>query len=288
MIAYSKNEFINGLKTLWHDTFGDSEEYLNAFFYGVYKDENTLVYIKDKKPAAALYIIPYTMLYKSREIKVAYLYALATNPPYRGKGIMGELIEKSFEVCNNRGYSLITLIPSESSLFNYYERFGFKSAFNRTIIKKDIDEVKREAANNAPIRLKKCDAEMIFTAYSKSEFYKEQCVRINKEQNSFYVNELLRENGAAVVFNINGINDGYILFSQSKEKLIIYESNVNSSLLGAVYASLIEEYTFSCIEHIEPICFEKTETLAAKKPFAMAKSFEKISLSDPFINRVLT
>ncbi|HZJ75913.1 MAG TPA: GNAT family N-acetyltransferase [Clostridia bacterium] len=288
MIAYSKNEFINELKTLWHDTFGDSEEYLNAFFNGVYKDENTLVYIENKKPVAALYIIPYTMLYNGREIKVAYLYALATKPAFRGRGIMAQLIEKSFDVCKSRGYGLITLIPSENSLFNYYERFGFKSVFNRTIIEKDIDEVKRKAANNAPILLKKCDAEMIFSAYSKSEFYKEQCVRINKEQNDFYVNELLRENGAAVVFNINEINDGYILFSQNKEKLIIHESNVNSSLLGSVYAALIKEYTFSCIEHIEPICFEKAEDLAAKKPFAMAKSFKEISLCDPFINRVLT
>lgn len=288
MIAYSKNEFIDELKALWHDTFGDSYEYLNAFFNSVYKDENTLVYIENKKPVAALYIIPYTMLYNEREIKVAYLYALATRPAFRGQGIMAQLIEKSFDICISRGYSLTTLIPSESSLFGYYERFGFKSAFNRAIIKRDTDEIKAIAANSTPLKLKGCNADYVFSAYRKSEFYKEQCIRINKEQNSFYINELIRENGTAALFDMNGEDDGYILFSQNKEKLTIYESNVNEEFLGAVYAALLSEYTFSYIEHIEPLCFEKSEISEAEKPFAMAKSFEDIILNKPFINRVLT
>ncbi|HZK21908.1 MAG TPA: GNAT family N-acetyltransferase [Oscillospiraceae bacterium] len=288
MITYSKKEFIKELKTLWHETFGDSEQYLNAFFESVYKGENTLVYIKDKRVVSALYIIPYTMLYKGREIKVAYLYALATNPAYRGRGIMGELIERSFEICKSRGYSLITLIPSEHSLFGYYERFGFKAIFSRTVITKDINEAENIALNHSPIKLKKCDADMIFNAYRQSEFYKSGCVRINKEQNFFYVNELIRESGTAAVFDMNGKNDGYILFSTDEEKLVIYESNVNESFLGALYAALAKDYTFKLIEHIQPICFEKVEIMAAEKPFAMAKSFEKLCISNPFINRVLT
>ncbi len=287
MITFGKSEYIGELKALWQEAFGDDESYLNAFFASVYKDEDTLVYVEDSRPAAALYIVPYTMPQKTGDIKVAYLYALATRLTHRGQGIMARLIERSFEICQKRGCTLLTLIPSEPSLFDYYRRFGFEESFDRAVIMRDIGAV-RAAAVGAAFELKKADADKVYDAYMKSGFYGSNCVVLTKEQNRFYIETLEREGGQALTFTMHKENDGYILLALNGEELTVYETNADSAVLPALYASLLKEYAFSSLTFVQPICFPDEELSAASKPYAMSKNFDGFCPEKPFINRVLT
>lgn len=288
MITFGKSAYTKELQALWQEAFGDSDEYLNAFFTSVYKDENTLVYVEGGRSAAALYIVPYTMPQKEGNIKIAYLYALATRPSFRGQGIMARLIERSFEICQKRGYRLLTLIPSERSLFDYYRRFGFEESFDRAVITKDIGAVRAAAVGAATLPLKKADADTVYDAYMKSGFYGSNCVVLTKEQNRFYIETLEREGGQALTFTVRGENDGYMLLALNGEELTVYETNADSAVLPALYASLLKEYAFSSLTFIQPFMFSDKELSAARKPYAMSRSFDGFYPEKPFINRVLT
>ncbi len=99
-----------------------AEDFINRFF------ENSCRYIlKDGKLVSMLFLLDATLDANGTSAPAAYLYAAATLPEYRGRGLMAELIEKAKAEMVGNGKCLITK-PAEPSLFNYYERFGFKTA----------------------------------------------------------------------------------------------------------------------------------------------------------------
>ena len=296
MISYGKYEYIPELKIMWHKIFGDSESYLNSFFGKVYKDENTLVDIENGNVVSVLFMIPYKFIENGRENKIVYLYALATDPAYRGRKIMSKLIQKSLEISTKRGYALSVLIPADDSLFEYYRQFGFEEYFDRVLITKTIADIENEQTNKGfeiqeighpSIELTKADSEQIWSAYSNSEIFASEGIILSKEQNEYYMEELKSEGGQAYVFDMDGNKDGYALLQLLGDNLLVLETNVDADNLKLFYEALYILYKFKAVTFYQPICFDEAEIKPYKKSFAMAKSLNGINVNNPFINRVL-
>lgn len=112
------------LKALWKQAFGDTDEEIDYFFRVGFSENRCLQATVDGQVAAALYWFDSTVWGK----KVAYLYAIATEKSFQHQGIAGQLIRSTHEHLKNKGYQGAVLVPSEESLFGFYERFGY-SAF---------------------------------------------------------------------------------------------------------------------------------------------------------------
>ena len=110
------------LRSLFTEAFGD-ESFTNLFFDQGYSPERCLVAAGDSVQAA-LHWFDCTL--ETR--KCAYLYGIATFASCRGRGIGSELIRFAIPYLQSRGYAVITLVPAEPSLVDYYERFGFRTA----------------------------------------------------------------------------------------------------------------------------------------------------------------
>jgi len=296
MISYGKAEYIAELKIMWHTIFGDTESYLNSFFDKVYKDENTLVDIEDGNVVSVLFMIPYKFKVNGQENKIVYLYALATDPAYRGRKIMSKLIEKSLDISTKRGYALSVLIPADDSLFEYYRQFGFEEYFDRIMITKTIADIENEQTNKGfeiqeigqlPMKLIKADANQIWSAYSHSAIFDSEGIVLSKEQNEYYIEELKSEGGQAVIFKMSGNKDGYALLQLHDDNLLILETNVDADNLKLFYEALYRKYKFKAVTFYQPICFDEEAIRPYRKSFAMAKSLNGISVKNPFINRVL-
>jgi ribosomal protein S18 acetylase RimI-like enzyme len=108
-------------RALWHDVFGDEREFIDLFMTEVYRPENMLVCEEQGRVVSMLHIVDITTDYGP----TAYLYAIATDPAYRGRGYAKELISKAIGLARERDYKAVMLIPSEPSLVEYYQRFGF-------------------------------------------------------------------------------------------------------------------------------------------------------------------
>jgi len=295
MISYGKSEYIPELKIMWHKIFGDSESYLNSFFGKVYKDENTLVDIENGNVVSVLFMIPYKFIANGKETKIVYLYALATEPEYRGRKIMSKLIQKSLDICTKRGYALSVLIPADDSLFEYYRQFGYEEYFERVLITKTIADIDNDQTNkgfsiqeiNTPMKLIKADAKQIWAAYSQSAIFNSEGIILSEEQNEYYIDELKSEGGQAYVFKMDGNKDGYALLQLLDDNLLILETNVDADNLKLFYEALYRVYKFKRVTFYQPICFDEAEIIPYKKSFAMAKSLNGINIKNPFINRVL-
>lgn len=126
MIVFSDKSLTPTVRAIWKTVFEDSDEYIDLFFSRQYKPENTLIYFEENTPVAALQMVEYSISFYGEIIPFYYLVGLSTLPEYRGKGYMGELIERAHKVMLKRQIPLSILVPAEESLFAYYERFGYQ------------------------------------------------------------------------------------------------------------------------------------------------------------------
>lgn len=117
------------LAELWHKVFGDNYSYINLIFRDEYSDSIICFgETEGDKVVSAFYLLKNTLKLEGRVYKGYYLYAAATLASHRGKGIMGRLINEAQLYCKNEGADFISLVPSQKSLYSYYQRFGFESA----------------------------------------------------------------------------------------------------------------------------------------------------------------
>ncbi len=109
---------------LWQEAFGDSEEYIR-FFHNTHSSCVCLTLADEDGLASALYLIDGELCSQ----KGLYLFAAATFKKYRGKGYMAKLLQKAEDYAKQKRKSFIALVPAQGSLFEYYSRFGYKTAF---------------------------------------------------------------------------------------------------------------------------------------------------------------
>lgn len=113
---------VPALRRLWADVFGDTEAYLDLFFSTGYSPENCLLIEDEGAVAAALYWLDMDC----PGGRLAYLYAVATAPGHRGKGLCRKLMAKTHETLAQRGYAGAVLVPQGEDLFAMYAKFGYR------------------------------------------------------------------------------------------------------------------------------------------------------------------
>ncbi len=127
-----KLSYRQSLADLWHNVFGDGYDYINLIFEKDYNDSIICFgEIDNNEVVSSFYLLRTTLKFKSENFTGYYLYAAATRPSYRGKGLMGKLIREAQLYCERQGYDFISLVPSEESLYSYYQRYGFVSSMYR-------------------------------------------------------------------------------------------------------------------------------------------------------------
>ncbi len=127
-VEYNKIPFVIAepqLRALWHDAFGDSDEYIDGFFAAFDADSVLHTLSCDGKLLSMLYALPYELHTEGRCLKVAYLYAVATVPAARGRGYMSRLFSLVHENLRGKGYAAAFLLPAEEWLWNYYKGLGY-------------------------------------------------------------------------------------------------------------------------------------------------------------------
>lgn len=121
------------LKLLWRSVFGDSEEFVEAFFncYNVCDVAHTLT--AGNEVVAMLYALPCSIECDGAILPAAYLYAIAVREDYRGRGLMRQLVERSEASLRSSGVRATLLVPADEGLFALYERLGYSVCARREI-----------------------------------------------------------------------------------------------------------------------------------------------------------
>ena len=111
------------LRRLWQQAFGDPDSFVDRFFAKGFSADRCRCLWENKQPAAALYWFDCSWQGK----KVAYLYAVATDVTFRGKGLCRQLMEDTHRHLQAAGYAGAALVPGNRELFSLYEKLGYRS-----------------------------------------------------------------------------------------------------------------------------------------------------------------
>ena len=109
-------------KRLWIKCFGDEETFIDSFLIGHYSRKRMLAAEEDGRLAAMLHLIPF----ESELGRTTYIYGVATDPDYRGRGLASGLMREAMRRIAEEGADAAILIPSHESLKDFYAPFGFE------------------------------------------------------------------------------------------------------------------------------------------------------------------
>ena len=193
-ITCPTDEMIPGLRRLWQAAFGDTDDFLDAFFRTAYDAERCRCVTENGEPAAALYWFDCEL----EGAKLAYIYAVATDPAHRGKGLCRTLMADTLDILTENGYRGALLVPQEPWLIEMYKKMGFSPATT-------VSEFHVMAAA-APIPVRRAGP----TGYSRrrQELLPEGGV-IQKNENALFLNSqaslYMGENWVAAAAEMDGM-----------------------------------------------------------------------------------
>ena len=131
-----ENKDIAELVSLWHKTFGDSEEFIRNFYEMLPNMGSCIVGIEQDKIIAMASVIAGQELLIGGTIKkpeVGYIYAVAVDENYRGKGYGIEISKAAYDLAIKREAMIVSVLPASDSLYDFYaENLDMEVALYRT------------------------------------------------------------------------------------------------------------------------------------------------------------
>jgi predicted GNAT family N-acyltransferase len=110
------------IRAIWHDIFGDELHEIDSFMIN-HSSAIPMVHKVKESVVSMLYIVPLQIWNK----RVAYIYAVATKPEFRNRGIATMLLKKALQLIDASGtFDIAALIPSSIESKRLYKRLGFE------------------------------------------------------------------------------------------------------------------------------------------------------------------
>ncbi len=110
------------LRTLWRESFGDTDAFLDAFFTTAFSPERALAVYKNGSIISVLY----WFLCEYDKKPMAYIYGVQTAKSARGNGVCHSLMAAAHKRLAEDGYSGAILVPSGTELVGFYETMGYR------------------------------------------------------------------------------------------------------------------------------------------------------------------
>lgn len=129
------------LRTLWKRCFDEEDDFLDLFFTAAYHPSRCCCLRREGRLAAALYWLDGAC----QGQKIAYVYAVGTDPAFRGQGLCRELMEKAHKELSRQGYAGAVLVPGSEALRKMYQKMGYADCTA-------IDRISCRAGERIPMR----------------------------------------------------------------------------------------------------------------------------------------
>ena len=111
------------LLSLWKSAFGEWNDFWEMFLETAFSPDRCRCIVRQEKIAASLCWLDAECAGQ----KMAYLYAVVTDPTYRGQGLCRRLLEDTHRHLSERGYAAVLLVPAEDGLREMYRKLGYRN-----------------------------------------------------------------------------------------------------------------------------------------------------------------
>lgn len=118
-------EDIPALKALWQEAFGDEQQDIDLFFETVYPNATGFCAEDGGELVSMLFALPQTIVKEEKQLKCAYLYAVATKKDRQGEGLCSALLAYAGKGASQALFEVLLLSPASERLADFYAERGF-------------------------------------------------------------------------------------------------------------------------------------------------------------------
>lgn len=147
------------LKKLWMLCFDDDAAVVDVFFEKTVEPDNIIATFDGDKPINAAYLLECEIKVGGVPYKAFYIYAVCTDPLYRGRGVMKNAFSLIESVARSRGADYLFLVPANEKLFAMYEKLGFEVGFSYS---------EQNFSRNGEYTLNTADKRLSYALYKKA------------------------------------------------------------------------------------------------------------------------
>lgn len=115
-------EHIPQLVKLWKEVFGEYNGFWELFLKTAFAPDHCRCITENGQVMAGLYWFDCSQDHE----KIAYVYAVATDPRHRGKGLCRKLMADVHALLQDRGYDSVMLVPADEDLREMYRKMGYE------------------------------------------------------------------------------------------------------------------------------------------------------------------
>lgn len=123
-ISEPRPDQLGQLRALWKAAFGDGDDFLDMFYARAYAPHRCRCVLDGETVAAVLYWFDCTL----EGQPLAYIYAVATDPAYRNRGLCRMLMADTAAHLKTSGYAGALLLPQDPGLRKMYAAMGYVPA----------------------------------------------------------------------------------------------------------------------------------------------------------------
>lgn len=124
---------------LWKDVFGEYDGFWDLFLETAFLQDHCRCITENGQAIAGLYWFDCSC----GSDKIAYVYAVVTDPRHRGRGLCRKLMEHVHALLKEKGYASVMLVPADEGLREMYRKMGYEDCTR-------IGELVCMAGNSAP------------------------------------------------------------------------------------------------------------------------------------------
>ncbi len=110
------------LVRLWKEAFGEYDGFWELFLATGFLPDHCRCIMENSQPIAGLYWFDCSC---GRD-KIAYIYAVVTDPNHRGRGLCRKLMDQVHSLLKKQGYSSTMLVPADDGLREMYRKMGYE------------------------------------------------------------------------------------------------------------------------------------------------------------------
>ncbi len=107
---------------LWKTVFGEYDGFWELFLETAFLPDHCRCILEEEQVLAGLYWFDCSC----GSDKIAYVYAVVTDPDHRGKGLCRKLMADVHGLLAERGYASVMLVPASTGLREMYRKMGYE------------------------------------------------------------------------------------------------------------------------------------------------------------------
>ncbi len=272
MIDFVKTGDLPALQALWQTCFGDPADYVETFYRSsVYAPENTLVWREDGTPVSVVHMLPVWMRLDGEALPGQYIYAAATLPACRGRGLVSVLLEEACRLGKVRGQAFSCLVPGGPDLFAFYEARGYRTLFQR---RRWIWSPAEGAAPVEELTVAACDFSTFAQRRAAMFGQRNRFVYWDVGQLEYIFSEIQGLSGK--ILKIEGKSrQGYAVCYKIKDSLVVKELGMQQDALEDAMQALCARFGVSRVEAFLPADTPRAPQSAELVGFGMCRFLQR-------------